>query len=759
MLKVALIRQRYAQDGGAERFVARAMEALKSHDIQLTLITREWTKGKDFDVLACNPFHIGRVWRDWSFARCVCRTVNERQFDLVQSHERIACCDVYRAGDGVHREWLACRARVLGWPGRLAMALNPYHYYVKRAEKKLFTSPRLKAVICNSKMVREEIRRHFGVPEEKLRVIYSGVAGDEYHPRLKLHRAAVRAQYGIPEDATLFLFVGSGFERKGVPALLAAMAQLPGDTFLLVVGRDRRMGRYQRRARRLGLAERVLFLGRQPDVKPYYGAADALVLPTLYDPFPNVILEAMASGLPVVTSPKSGAAELIEDGVNGYVCDAVDEVALAERMRRLAVPGARAVLGAAARRAVEPLTLERMGDQLLDCYRSLARPGAGASGPTHLNIVHTEASLGWGGQEIRILTEAEGMLRRGHRVTLLCPPEARIHAEARARGVPVTTLPIGRKNLRGLRALYRWLKAHPVDVINTHSSTDTWLAALGCALLKNPPPLVRTRHISSPIPDNAPTRWLYRRATRHIITTGEALRRQLIEQNGYPAGHISSIPTGIDTARFAPGDRLAARARLGLPPDAAVVGIVATLRSWKGHSYLLDAFARLDRDDVRLLIVGDGPGRPYIERQARELNIHDRVVMPGNQGDVLPWLQSMDIFVLPSYANEAVPQAVMQAMACGLPVISTNIGGIPEAVQHEVTGIMVEPKNIGALTAAMRRLLGDSGLRARLGAAARVVAESRFGLGPMLERMEVLFAGVHSARRPQAGRVFHDDTR
>src|SRR5512147_1218730 len=103
--RVALVRQRYAHDGGAERFVSRALEALRSRDVRLTLVTREWRGGEGFDVLTCNPFYLGRLWRDWSFARAVCRRLEAESFDLVQSHERLACCDVYRAGDGVHREW------------------------------------------------------------------------------------------------------------------------------------------------------------------------------------------------------------------------------------------------------------------------------------------------------------------------------------------------------------------------------------------------------------------------------------------------------------------------------------------------------------------------------------------------------------------------------------------------------------------------------------------------------------------------------
>lgn len=370
-LSIALIRQRYVRDGGAERFVARALDALKTQDIRLTLVAREWSGGDGFEVLTCRPFHVGRLWRDYAFARCVCRTLAQKKFDLVQSHERIACCDIYRAGDGVHREWLKQLARVRGPLGRLGIMLNPYHCYTKRAEERMFTSPRLKAVICNSQMVKDEIGHYFGVPDETLHVIYSGVDTSVYHPDLKKHRAEIRARHGIPESATLFLFVGSGFERKGLSALLQAMARLPENAFLLVVGRDKHAQRFQRRAHGLGLSRRVIFAGVREDVRPYYGAADALALLTLYDPFPNVALEAMASGLPIVTSRQCGAAELIENGKNGFAGDALDVEGQAGFMRSLLDAETRQRLGLAARRTVEPLTLAAMSNRLAQLYQAL----------------------------------------------------------------------------------------------------------------------------------------------------------------------------------------------------------------------------------------------------------------------------------------------------------------------------------------------------------------------------------------------------
>ena len=164
---------------------------------------------------------------------------------------------------------------------------------------------------------------------------------------------------------------------------------------------------------------------------------------------------------------------------------------------------------------------------------------------TLMYIVHTEASCGWGGQEIRILTEAEGMINRGHRVEIWAVPGSNILEQAVQRVIPHCALPIERKGLRGIIAVRRALASTRPDIVNTHSSTDAWLAALACFTLRAPPPMVRTRHISAPVPDNFPTHWLYAHATRHIVTTGERLRQTLIQDNGYRVDRITSVPTGV----------------------------------------------------------------------------------------------------------------------------------------------------------------------------------------------------------------------
>jgi UDP-glucose:(heptosyl)LPS alpha-1,3-glucosyltransferase len=369
-LRIALVRASYTDFGGAEQAALRTLQALAGEDVDLTLITRRWREMPGVQAVVCNPFYAGALWRDWSFARAACRAAAEGRFDLVQSHERLPCCDVYRAGNGVHEEWLRQRRRGLGPLARLAIALSPYHRFVAGIERRMFASARLKAVICNSAMVKEEIRAWFGVPAEKLHVIYSGVDTERFHPRLRAQaREAARRSFGVPAPATLFLYVGSGFERKGVRPLLEAMAGLSPQSHLLVVGKDKRQAAFERQAAALGVAARVHFAGPLREVTEAYAAADAFVLPTLYDPFPNVVLEAMACGLPVVTSTKSGGAELIEEGVNGFVCDALDVGQLRAAMQRLEAPAAREAMGAQARTRVEPFTLQRMADRYLELYR------------------------------------------------------------------------------------------------------------------------------------------------------------------------------------------------------------------------------------------------------------------------------------------------------------------------------------------------------------------------------------------------------
>lgn len=360
-------------------------------------------------------------------------------------------------------------------------------------------------------------------------------------------------------------------------------------------------------------------------------------------------------------------------------------------------------------------------------------------------IVHTESSSGWGGQEMRILAESQGLIARGNRVVVLCTPGAPIFIEANRRGIEAISLPIGKKRLRGLFALFQWLDANRPDVVNTHSSTDSWLVALAVRVGKLPIALVRTRHVSVPVANTAQNRWLYRDAASQIVTTGEALRRELIARLGLAEDRVVSVPTGVDVGCF---DLSKTRGRetmlqeLNLPAEARIIGIVATLRSWKGHDILLKAFDQIAGRFplVRLIIAGDGPCKQYLTQCIAALQHSDRVVMLGQRNDVPDLLSAFDIFALPSFANEGVPQALLQAMAMKLPVVSTPVGSITEIVEEGGSGFLVEPKNIDQLAERLSRLLEDSDMRASMGARGPQIVQRGYTEKAMLDAMDAIFS-------------------
>lgn len=361
-----------------------------------------------------------------------------------------------------------------------------------------------------------------------------------------------------------------------------------------------------------------------------------------------------------------------------------------------------------------------------------------------MHIVHTESSQGWGGQELRIISEARGMQARGHRVTLLTPPGARIFAEAPKYGIETIALPLEKKRLPGLLALRRWLHARRPDVINTHSSTDSWLAGLANAFSRQAIPIVRTRHISAPVKASAANRWLYGKSACRVVTTGLSLRDELASKLQLPPEHVVSVPTGVDLSRFSrqtTPSRAEARLALNLPEAATVIGIAATLRSWKGHDDLLAAFTLLatEHPTLHLVIAGDGPQFGRLSGVIANSPLADRIHLLGHREDVPNVLAALDIFALPSYANEGVPQAIIQAMAMAIPVVSTTVGAISDAVLDGATGILVPPRDPLALSQALQRLLDDGDLRASFGRQARQRAEEVFSIDRMLDAMEAIF--------------------
>ncbi len=363
-------------------------------------------------------------------------------------------------------------------------------------------------------------------------------------------------------------------------------------------------------------------------------------------------------------------------------------------------------------------------------------------------ILHTESSRGWGGQERRIVLEAQAMRDRGHRLLIACDPRGELYQRSQESGFPVFALPFGGlSNVTAWRTLRRLLAREGVDILNTHSSLDSWLGFLAWRTKRSRPGFVRTRHLSTPVKQSWPTRWLYH-APAATITTGENIKALLQERLQVPEDCIFAIPTGVSLAEFSP--RLAdpdLKASLNFPPGSFIFGTVSVLRSWKGHLFVLEALKKLldAGQPCSLLVVGDGPYQPVIEEHIAKLDLAGHVRLAGYQDRVADWLALMDALVMPSYAHEGVPQAVLQAMAMAKPVVATAVGGIPEVIIHEESGLLAPPKDAAALADAMALLLEDQALGEKLGQRGRSLVVKNFSLERMAERVEAVYDWVAGA--------------
>jgi UDP-glucose:(heptosyl)LPS alpha-1,3-glucosyltransferase len=338
-------------------------------------------------VLRCG---LSRPERDWRFARAAGRAARRATLDAVVAVGRTFGADVLQPHGGVLAAGRRQNLRLLGSPAgraikRLSDVLNPRVRMHLWLQERQFAAEPPPEVIAISRMVRRDMQEFLRVPDERLRLVYNGVDLARYSPAAcRTRREESRRQFGLADDQMCFLLVAHNFRLKGLRELVEAAALLhahrPADPWrILVVGKDGPRP-YLRLAARLGCAERLLFAGALGDILPAYAAADAYVRPTWYDPCSLVVLEAMACGLPVVTTRFNGASELMEDGREGLILDSPDEIdRLAEALAHLAEPARRAAMSAAARLAAEKVPLERNFHEMMDIFKIVAeRKEAGA---------------------------------------------------------------------------------------------------------------------------------------------------------------------------------------------------------------------------------------------------------------------------------------------------------------------------------------------------------------------------------------------
>lgn len=375
------------------------------------------------------------------------------------------------------------------------------------------------------------------------------------------------------------------------------------------------------------------------------------------------------------------------------------------------------------------------------------RPDA-VAGPRALRVLHTEWSMGWGGQEIRILAEMQAFRALGIGMELACRKESRIAAQAAAAGFKVHYLPFAnRLDLRTIFGLRHIVQTDGCSLIHTHSSIDGWCGGLAGRLFGIP--VVRSRHLSSAVRPGLNARIIYDWLPDAVISSGRHIRDQLVEVCHCRPEKQFSVPAGADHRRFAPEtDGQVVRQEFRLEDAQPLVGIVAVLRSWKGHRILLEACAQLlgDFPRLKLLVVGDGPLRDHLPGWAKELGLSGHVVFAGHRDDVPACMKAMDVCVLPSLKNEATSQVMPQAMLVGTPVICSSAGGLTEVVEDGRTGRVVPPGDADALAAALRNCFDKPDETAAMAKRARELALQNFTFDHQIEKTHEVYEWILDRR-------------
>ncbi len=351
-----------------------------------------------------------------------------------------------------------------------------------------------------------------------------------------------------------------------------------------------------------------------------------------------------------------------------------------------------------------------------------------------ITVLHTEASLGFGGQERRILRELEGLDPARFRGLLLCQPDAKLGSVTEERGIPTMRFRMrSAYDPVAFVKIMQLLRRERVDIVHAHSSRDAWLAGAAGKLLGIP--VFRTRHLLTRI--GGP--YVYARLADTVLTVSEGVRQYLISQ-GVPGDKIIAVPTGINLKRFDPArtDLVDMRARFGIARDVFVIGLIAVLRKAKGHRFLLQALKRLAPEfpQLKLLIAGTGPQEQNIRNLIQDLGLTGQVMMLGHQDDIPSLLRALDVFVLPAQ-EEALGTAIVEATAMGVPVIATRIGGIPEVVGE--AGLLFESEDVEALANHLRTLIRSPVLAARMRAQGAARARELYDENLMIRRTEELY--------------------
>jgi glycosyltransferase involved in cell wall biosynthesis len=635
-------------------------------------------------------------------------------------------------------------------------------------------------VIVLSEFMKQQVMATHGIASEHITVVPGAADPATFYP--PHDRNEIRRELKLPESRTLLFTVRNLVPRMGLENLLEAMTMLGEEQrnlLLLIGGEGRLRPRLEELIRSKGLQDEVQLLGFVPEeqLAKYYQASDLVVMPTLQlEGFGLVTVEALACGTPVMGTPVGAIPEVLRTVDPLLVTEGTDGVSLAQTLRLVLKrfrdqPGERERFSKKGREVVErrynwvahTADLDRLFMSL--SKDRLAAPHQAARAR---KVIHVITRLDYGGSAQNTMLTA-----LGHDRTLFEPlvvagypgcwdaqggqaateENCRRLEKAAVRWMMLPSLTREVHPLKDVQALWQLIRLFRQErpaLVHTHTSKAGVLGRVA-AWVARVPVIVHTPHGHVFYGHFGPFRsWLFLQIERvlsaitdRLIALTEAERQEHLDRSVGKADRFAVVPSGIDRERFG-------RARVqgkqqpdwfGCPPEALVVGSVGWLTDIKGHEYLIEAVAKLKQDfpALHLVIIGSGDRHEALLQQAESAGLRDAVHLLGHRDDIEVCLAGMDLFVLPSL-NEGMGRALIEAMAAGLPVIASGVGGIPAVISHERTGLLVLPGDAGALADALRRLLDRPEWATQLGVAASRSVDSRYGSVSMVHAIESIFA-------------------
>ena len=630
-------------------------------------------------------------------------------------------------------------------------------------------------VIVLSEFMKQQVMATHGIAPKDITVVPGAADPATFYPAHD--RNEIRRELKLPESRTLLFTVRNLVPRMGLENLLEAMTMLGEEQrnlLLLIGGEGQLRPRLEELIRSRGLQDSVQLLGFVPEdqLAKYYQASDLVVLPTLQlEGFGLVTVEALACGTPVVGTPVGAIPEVLSTVDPLLVTEGTDGLSLAKTLRLLLKrfrdqPGERERFSKKGREVVE--RRYNWAAHTADLDRLFASLSKDKQAPRARKVIHVITRLDYGGSAQNTMLTALGHDRAQFEPLVVAgypgcwdaqggqaatEENCRQLEKAAIRWMLLPSLtrevhPI--KDAQALWQLIRLFRQEQPALVHTHTSKAGVLGRVA-AWLARVPVIVHTPHGHVFYGHFGPFRsWLFLQIERvlsvltdRLIALTEAERQDHLDRAVGEADRFVVVPSGIDRERFG-------RARVqgkqqpdwfGCPPEALIVGSVGWLTDVKGHEYLIEAVAKLKPDfpSLHLVIIGSGDRHDALLQQSELAGLRDAVHLLGHRDDIEACLAGMDLFVLPSL-NEGMGRALIEAMAAGLPVIASRVGGIPAVISHERTGLLVLPGDAGALAEALRRLLDRPEWATQLGLAASCSVDSRYGSVSMVHTIESIFA-------------------